>query len=452
MTSSTTPYISNPKFEVDLAAIQELAEKVDLNKLIHVANQLDAAELGQLLRQATSAKKAYQAPPVNSDFYGVLDTLDDDTKEKLAIWRQFLTDEVVPLANDYWEKGEFPMELLPKLGDIVRELTNGEPYSFPPENPLKFATLFSLEMGRTEPSFGTFWGVQWGLCLGSIYMFGSEEQKAKWVEPLYHFEKIGSWALTEPTNGSDAAMGLQTTAVRDGDTWTLNGQKKWSGNAPFADVNVIFAKDVADGQVKAFLVELDNPGYEVEKLEGKIAKRIVQNALITMTDCKVSEADRLPGVRSFRDVGRQLASARSMVAWEAVGTAMGAYEKALEYANNRIQFGKPITSYQMVQQQFVEMLGHITAMQSMVMQMTLKDMREGHVSHERASLAKAYCSARLREVVAMARGVLGGNGILLEHDVARFFADAEAIYSYEGTYEMNTLIVGRAITGQSAFV
>ncbi len=453
MTSPTqTPYRSNPKFEVDLAAIQQLAEKVDLNKLVHVANQLDAAELGQLLRQATAAKKAHTPPPVNSDFYGVFADLDPDLQEKVKLWRNFLNTEIVPIANEYWEKGEFPMEVLPKLGDIVREITDGAPYQFPPADPVKFATLFSLEMGRLEPSFGTFWGVQWGLCLGSIYMFGSEEQKAKWIEPLYHFEKVGSWALTEPTNGSDAAMGLQTTAERQGDTWILNGQKKWSGNAPFADVNVIWAKDTADGQVKGFLVELDNPGYHVEKLEGKISKRIVQNALITLDNCQISEADRLPGVHSFRDVGRQLAAARSMVAWEAVGVAMGAYEKALDYANNRIQFGKPITSYQMVQQQFVEMLGHITAMQAMVMQLTRVDLREGHISHERASLAKAYCSARLREVVAMARGVLGGNGILLDHDVARFFADAEAVYSYEGTYEMNTLIVGRAITGQSAFV
>lgn len=438
-------------FELDMEVVSKLAETVDVNRLLQAMSQIEPQKLGQLLHEARRSAKPHSPPPVDSDFYETLALLDETGREKLGIMRRFLETHVAPIADAYWERGEFPKQIIPEVAKVVAEIFGDESFAFPPTDPLMFGQVFSLEMSRIDPSFCTFFGVHWGLCMASIYMFGSEEQKAKWLPVLFAFEKIGSWALTEPLNGSDAAQGLQTTAVQDGDEWVLNGQKKWSGNAPFADVNVILAKDTADGQVKGFLVEMDNPGYHVEKLEGKISKRIVENALITMTDCRVREADRLPGIRSFRDVARQLAAARAMVAWEAVGVAMGAYERALAYANQRVQFGEPITQFQLVQVKFVQMLGHITAMQAMVTRLAQLEARDGYISHARASLAKAHCTARMREVVALARGVLGGNGILLEHGVARFFADAEAVYSYEGTYEMNALIVGREITGRSAF-
>jgi glutaryl-CoA dehydrogenase len=268
---------------------------------------------------------------------------------------------------------------------------------------------------------------------------------------MRRLEKIGAFGLTEPEVGSGTAGGLTTTARRDGDTWVLNGQKKWIGNATFADVTAIWARDEVDNQVKGFLVEKGTPGFTAEKMEDKMALRVVQNALITLHDCRVAEANRLQNARSFRDTAAVLRMTRAGVAWQAVGCAMGAYEHALAYARARHQFGRPIGNFQLVQDLLVSMLGNIVASECMVLR--LSQMQDaGTMRDEHASLAKAFCTSKCRETVGYARELLGGNGILLEHQVARFVADAEAIYSYEGTREINTLIVGRAITGFSAFV
>jgi len=242
-----------------------------------------------------------------------------------------------------------------------------------------------------------------------------------------------------------------TTCRREGDAWILNGQKKWIGNATFADVIVIWARDLDDDQVKGFLVRKDAPGMDVEKIEDKMALRIVQNAIITLRDCPVAESDRLQNANSFKDTSKVLRMTRAGVAWEAVGCARGAYESALAYTRKRRQFGRPIASFQLIQNHLVEMLSNLTAMQTMVFRLSqLQD--EGKLTDEHASLAKVFCTLRTRDIVSRAREVMGGNGILLQYDVARFVADAEAIYSYEGTKEINSLIVGRAITGFSAFV
>lgn len=436
--------------KIDMTKVAALADRVDLGQMVELLGAMKPAELQKMLKLAQGAAQPKAAPPINSDFYEIADLLSDEEQAVLTKIRHFMEHEVQPLINDYWERGEFPFELIPKMPEVFREMVQVA-MDNPTISPLLLG-MMTVEIARVDPSISTFIGVHWGLCMTSIRMFGSAAQKARWLPPMERFEKIGSWALTEPEVGSAAAAGLQTTARREGDTWLLNGQKKWSGNATFADVNVIWAKDVADNQVKGFLVELGTPGYTVEKLRGKIAKRVVENVLITLTEVRVAEADRLPGVNSFKDVATQLAAARTAVAWEAVGLAMGAYEHTLDYANQRIQFGKPITSFQLVQSGLVKMLGNITAMQGMLLRLAQLMARDGGISHERASLAKAFCTEKMRESVAIGRNLLGGNGILLEHDVARFFADAEAVYSYEGTYEMNTLIVGRAITGQSAFV
>jgi glutaryl-CoA dehydrogenase len=302
-----------------------------------------------------------------------------------------------------------------------------------------------------DSSIATFFGVHSGLAMGSIYLCGSDEQKQQWLPPMARLEKIGAFGLTEPDIGSGAAGGLTTTARREGDTWVLNGQKKWIGNATFSDVTVIWARDLADNQVKGFLVEKGTPGFRPEKLKNKIALRVVQNALITLEDCHVPEASRLQRANSFRDTAAVLRMTRAGVAWEAVGCARGAYELALKYAQERQQFGRPIGRFQLVQDLLVRMLGNITASHCMVMRLSqMQD--EGIMSDEHASLAKAFCTVKMRETAGYARELLAGNGILLDHHVGRFVADAEAIYSYEGTREMNTLIVGRAITGFSAFV
>jgi glutaryl-CoA dehydrogenase len=287
--------------------------------------------------------------------------------------------------------------------------------------------------------------------MGSIYLCGSEDQKKKWLPPMARLEKIGSFGLTEPLVGSGASGGLLTTARREGDTWILNGQKKWIGNSTWGDLTIIWARDVADGQVKGFIVENKTPGFKVEKIHHKMALRVVQNGLITLEDCKVSEESRLQNDTSFRDTARVLRMTRGFVAWEAVGCQMGAYENALVYAQTREQFGKPIASFQLIQDLLVKMIGNITACQCMVIRLSqLQD--QGKLADEHASLAKAFCTVKMRETVGYARELLGANGILLDYNVGRFVADAEAIYSYEGTREMNTLIVGRAVSGFSAFI
>jgi glutaryl-CoA dehydrogenase len=287
--------------------------------------------------------------------------------------------------------------------------------------------------------------------MGSIYLCGSEEQKRRWLPAMARMELLGAFGLTEPEVGSGASRGLATTARRDGDAWVLAGHKKWIGNASFADLTVIWARDVDDGQVKGFVVEAGTPGFATENLEDKIALRVVQNALITLEDVRVPETNRLQAATSFRDTAEVLKMTRAGVAWMAVGCARGAYEHALAYATEREQFGRPIGGFQLVQDLLVRMLANITASACLCARLS-QLQAAGLAADEHASLAKAFCTVRMRETVGWARELLGGNGILLEHHVGRFVADAEAIYSYEGTREINTLIVGRAITGLSAFV
>jgi glutaryl-CoA dehydrogenase len=287
--------------------------------------------------------------------------------------------------------------------------------------------------------------------MGSIYLCGSDEQKQRWLPAMQRAEKIGAFGLTEPEVGSGAARGLTTTARRRGKDWILNGRKRWIGNATFADLTIIWARDVDDDQVKGFVVEKGTPGFSTEKMQHKMALRVVQNATITLQDCRVPEENRLANARSFKDTAAVLRMTRAGVAWESVGCARGAYEHALRYACRRRQFDRPIARFQLVQDLLVRMLSNVTASQCMVLRLSqLQDA--GLMSEEHASLAKAFCTVRARETVGWARELLGGNGILLDHHVARFVADAEAIYSYEGTREINALVVGRAITGFGAFV
>jgi glutaryl-CoA dehydrogenase len=389
-------------------------------------------------------------PPVTGDFYSITSVLSAEDQAILQGVRAFMETEVAPIINRYWIRAEFPFELIPKLAALEVAGIAYKGYGCPGKSTLLDGML-AVEMARVDASIATFFGVHSGLAMGSIYLCGSEEQKQHWLPAMRRLEKIGAFGLTEPEVGSGTAGGLTTTAYRQGDTWVLNGQKKWIGNATFADVTVIWARDEADNQVKGFLVEKGTPGFTPEKMEDKMALRVVQNALITLRDCRVSEANRLQNARSFRDTAAVLRMTRAGVAWQAVGCAMGAYEHALAYSRQRQQFGRSIGNFQLVQDLLVGMLGNIVASQCMALRLSqMQD--EGVMRDEHASLAKAYCTTKCRETVGYARELLGGNGILLENQVGRFVADAEAIYSYEGTREMNTLIVGRAITGFSAFV
>lgn len=389
-------------------------------------------------------------PSHDEDFYHIEAVLGDEDRSLVGRVRTFMREQVEPIINTYWMRAEFPHQLIPEMAKLGVAGMPYKGYGCAGKSTLLDGFL-AMEMARVDASISTFFGVQGGLAMGSIYLCGSEEQKEKWLPPMQRLEKIGAFGLTEPEVGSGASRGLTTTARREGDTWVLNGQKKWIGNATLADVTVIWARDEADNQVKGFLVEKGTQGFTAEKMEGKMALRVVQNALITMHDCRVPEVNRLQNARSFRDTAAVLRMTRAGVAWQAVGCALGAYEHALRYAQQRQQFGRPIGTFQMVQDLLVTMLGNVTASQCMVLR--LSQMQDaGIMRDEHASLAKAFCTTKCRETVGLARELFGGNGILLENNVGRFVADAEAIYSYEGTREMNTLIVGRAVTGFGAFV
>src|SRR5689334_20339886 len=392
-----------------------------------------------------------QLPPPNSDFYQLADVLTAEEKAIVKRVRTYMETKVQPIINKYWSDDAFPFELLP----LIKELQVGglgyEGYGCAGGSQKLFGFV-AMELARVDASICTFFGVHSGLAMGSIYLDGSEEQKQKWLPPMARWEKIGCFGLTEPLVGSGTSGGMTTTAKREGDTWILNGQKKWIGNSPWCDISIIWARDVADNQVKAFIVEnKTTPGFKVEKIQNKIALKVVQNGLITMENCRVPEENRLQEDKSFRDTARVLKMTRYMVAWEATGCAMGAYEHALKYCQERLQFGKPIGSFQLVQDLLAKMLANITASQCMVVR-TAQLEAEGKLTDARAALSKAFTTAKCRETVAWARELLGGNGIAAEYNVGRFFVDAEALYSYEGTFQMQNLIVGKAVTGLSAFI
>jgi glutaryl-CoA dehydrogenase len=386
----------------------------------------------------------------DSDFYSLDLLLDPAGRQKLQQVREFMEKEVEPVINRYWTREEFPRDLIPAIAQLGIVGLAYDGYGCAGGGNL-LDGMVAMELARTDSSIATFFGVHSGLAMGSIYLCGSEEQKQRWLPAMARLEKIGAFGLTEPEVGSGAARGLTTTARRDGDEWVLNGQKKWIGNATFADYVVIWARDVEDNQVKGFVVEQPTPGFSTTKMRDKIALRVVQNAYITMEDARVPEANRLQNANSFRDTAAVLRLTRAGVAWMAVGCARGAYEHALAYAQQRQQFGRAIAGFQLVQDQLVRMLANVTA--SACLCVRLSQLQEaGLAEDQHSALAKMFCTVRMRETVGLARELLGGNGILLEYHVGRFVADAEAIYSYEGTREMNTLIVGRAITGTGAFV
>jgi glutaryl-CoA dehydrogenase len=388
--------------------------------------------------------------PLASDFYSYETLLSDREKDALAKLRAWGERDVKPIIAGYWDRAEFPMQIVKPLADLGA-------FSFaweetrPFENSAVFRGFVAMELARVDASVATFVGVQNGLVNGTLSLCGSKEQRDEWIPKIASGEVIGAFGLTEPLSGSDSAQGLRTTATRDGDHWILNGSKRWIGNATFSDITIIWAKDVEDGQVKGFIVPTSTPGYSATKIEGKVSLRPVQNADITLDHVVVPESLRLQNANSFRDTARVLRLTRAEVAWAAVGIAVGAYEAAVKYAGDRVQFGKRIGSHQLIQDLLVKCLGNITASLGMVVRVS-EMLDTGEQRDEHSALAKAYTTSRMRETVAWAREAVGGNGIVLDYDVARFFADAEALYSYEGTREMNTLIVGRSITGKAAFV
>ena len=392
------------------------------------------------------------APP-ETDFLRLYDRLDTDERAIVARVRDFVRERVLPTINEHWERAEFPADLIPGIAELGVIGTTIRGYGCPGLSPLA-AGLVALEMSRGDGSINTFLGVQSGLSMGTIDLLGSEEQKQRWLPAMARLEKIGAFALTEPGHGSDS-VALETSATRDGDSFVLTGAKRWIGNGHSADGVVRWARDTADGQVKAFVIEKGADGrhpagYRAEVITGKIGKRAILQPDITLDAVRVPAANLLAGSTSFRDAGAVLARTRSGASWEATGHAMAAYDIAVDYARSRVQFGKPLAAHQIIQQRLAKMLAEVTAMQLMCFRLA-ELSAESALTGPMASIAKMFTADRGRWVCSEARDILGGNGLLLENHVARHLTDMEVVYTYEGTDTVQSLLIGREITGISAF-
>ena len=384
---------------------------------------------------------------LGTDYFFLDDLLTEEERDVRDRVRFFCDKDVIPIINDYWEREEFPFELLPKIAALNIAGTTIEGYGCPKMSATA-AGLVSRELARGDGGLTTFFAVHSGVAMTSIATLGSEEQKERWLPPMARMEKIGAFGLTEPQHGSDAGL-LETTARREGNEYVLDGEKRWIGNASFADVTVIWAREEND-KLAAFLVEKGTPGLKATVITGKASQPTVLNTDLKLDGVRVPAENRLANSRGFGDAVQVLTPTRHNVAWEAVGHAVAAYEVAFTYAKERVQFGKPIASFQLIQGKLAKMLADITAMQTLCFR--LSQLRaEGRMTIAMASLAKMHNAKRAYQVVADARDILGGNGVLLEYHVARHLADMQAVYTYDGTDSVLALIVGRDITGYQAF-
>jgi len=382
------------------------------------------------------------------DFINVNGLLSEEEKEIRDRVRSFVDREVIPTAADYWDKAAFPFDLLPPLGELgIMGGPFGEEYGCAGWNNVAYG-LAIAELARGSGSLATFLHVQSGLAMAAIHVLGSEEQKSRWLPPMARCEKIGCFGLTEPDAGSDPGSLATTATERDGG-YVLNGEKKWIGNASFSDVAVIWAR-TEDDSIGCFLVEGDTPGYNAEVLPRKGSQRAAWQTRIQLNDCHVPTENRLPEAKGLGSTLSVLTHSRYGVGWDGLGQAMDCYETALAYASERKQFGQPIASFQLVQAKLVEMVNEISLSQLLSIHMgRLKD--SGELDPATVSMFKMNNVSKARKIAALARDVLGGNGILLDYRVMEHMADLEGVYTYEGTNDVNTLIVGQAITGHRAF-
>ena len=399
---------------------------------------------------AASARPVYTdiGKALGTDYFLLKGDLSAEERDYLERTRRFVHEEVLPQINGFWERAEVPLDLYRRLGELGLIGDGLEGYGCPSMSATA-AGLIAMELNRGDGSVGTFCGVQGGLAMRSIHMHGSEEQKQRWLPAMARCEKLGAFALTEPGHGSDS-VSLETEARRDGDEYVINGAKRWIGNGSMADVVVLWARDTEDMQVKGFLIEKGTPGYDGRPIASKGALRALWQADIDLTDVRVPAENRLPGANSFADTAKVLKATRASCAWSALGHAVAGYDAALNYATQRTQFGKPLARFQIVQEKLVRMLTEITTMQLYCQRIGELDDTDA-MSDTIAALGKLNNTVKAREVLAEARNLLGGNGILLENHVIRHFTDIEAIYTFEGTETIQTLLVGRDITGLSAF-
>lgn len=388
---------------------------------------------------------------INSDFLKIDQLLNDDDRSLVLKLREFVNDEVLPTINEHWEVADFPYHLIPKIAQLGIIGTSISGYGCPGLTRMQTG-LVAMELSRGDGSFNTFNAVHSGLAMGTIYLHGSEEQRLRWLPQMARLEKLGAFALTEPDHGSDT-VALETAARFEDGEWILNGAKRWIGLGHVADLVVVWARDEADDKVKAFVVEKEGgqypQGYTAEAITGKIAKRGIQQAAITLKNVRVPAANRLENAHGFRAVTAVLNRTRTTVAWEALGHAQASYELAVQYTQTRKQFGQPISHTQLVQNKLATMLADLTAMQLMCVRCgQLQD--QGDLTQQQASLQKMFVSDKARDLCRDARDLMGGNGLLLENHVARHMLDMEVVHTYEGTHFIQSLIVGREITGHNA--
>ncbi|MCV7740581.1 acyl-CoA dehydrogenase family protein [Micrococcus luteus] len=386
--------------------------------------------------------------PLDIDY---LDAFGEATEEDRAHWDRArgYGREVLERIDGHWDRAEYPLDLVARAGELDL-LTDGlEVPGHAVMSPLA-AGLVAMEISRADGSMAAAAAVQGGLVLRALVHCASPEQKERYLEPVARGTLPGGFALTEPLHGSDS-VSLETSARPDGaGGWVLNGAKKWIGNGAAGGITIVWARDTEDGQVKGFVVEQSTPGYEAEVITGKGALRAIHQAEITLTDVRVGDDARLPNVATFKDAARVLVATRVNVGWSALGHATAMFEAALAYARQREQFGKPLGAHQMVQERLAQMLDEVTAMQTRCVAVA-RLQAAGRLRDEQASLLKYACTRGARRVAQIARDMLGGNGILLEHRVMRHFADVEALHTYEGTESVQALILGRDLTGMSAF-
>ncbi|WP_235509702.1 acyl-CoA dehydrogenase family protein [Arthrobacter sp. Soil761] len=384
--------------------------------------------------------------PLNTDYYSVFADIPETDRAAWCRARTFVEDSL-PEMNDCWERAEFPAHLVKVMGEM-NLLSDGVSVEGHQQLSALAAGLVNMEVSRGDGSLGTIIAVQGGLALRSIAFFGSEEQHHAWLGPMVRGEKLGAFALTEPEHGSDS-VALETTARLDGSEYVLNGEKKWIGNGCGGDITVVWARDEA-GNVRGFLVEQDRPGYEAAPITGKASLRAMNQALIRLNNVRVPITNVLPGTRTFKDVTKVLVATRLGVAWSALGHATAVYEAALNYVAHRTQFGKPLAKFQLIQDRLAYMLSELTSMQLHCVHLAALDTA-GRMTPTQAAMAKYHNTRKARELASIARDMLGGNGILLENHVIRHLLDIESIHTYEGTQSIQALLIGRDVTGQSAF-
>jgi len=387
-----------------------------------------------------------KAPPFpDADMMHVVDLLSPAERSRYWEVRTFLQEHVREASIDYWNREEFPFDMLAEIG------TRGLGGLQTDGTSVLFKGLMYVEVARADVSLSALVGIHNELIVGMIDQLGSQDQKDRWLPGLTSFRQLGAFALTEPDHGSDIAGGLETSARLENGEWVISGEKRWIGSGTIADFALVWARDVADGQIKGFIVETDRPGYSATKIRNKIGLRIMQNAHIELRSVRIPEANLLPGATDFSKANELLRDSRAWVGWQAAGVQLAAFDIARAYALKRKQFGRELAKFQLVQQQLAEILGNASA--SLGLMVHLARIQEaGKLEMAQAAMSKATTTRLARASVALGRSLLGGNGISSDYEAGKLLGDTEILYTYEGSYEINSLIVGRAVTGKSAFV